>query len=157
MSKRKYVRVTSGRYLELNKEGGTILRGKWGPFFATSYEDFERIMEEQCRDLCIVLGLGMQECTNLVAIVFWAFEEEAKKPEEVFDENTLKMYKNWVPGGRTKNLRTGRTEDGVSEFAFQPFEDEKKRIISVKPVGHVKAQGDLPYLECRYHSSHGRA
>lgn len=79
-----------------------------------------------------VLGVKVRPCNHLVVLHFWASDDEVREPTREDARSDM----NWVPGGRTKNLITGATNDGVKEVVIKPL-PAKNRIKEVDYVGHV--------------------
>lgn len=132
-------------------KGNAKIRGraKNGGFFATKRSEFERVEKEWFYSLWVgqddkmfkrseafiiasTIGVSMPVCNDLLVIHFWALDNEVRKP--TIEDACGNM--NWVSGGRTKNLITGSTDDGVKEVVIKPL-SLIDRIIGVDYIGHI--------------------
>jgi hypothetical protein len=106
-----------------------------GGFFATTKREFKRINKGNSEASIIfkTLGIGkMEVCNDGVVLHFFATDDEVRKPTK----DGARGDENWVAGGKTKNLITGTTDEGVEEVVIKPL-SAKDRIKGVDYVGHV--------------------
>ncbi len=124
-------------------------RAKGGSFFATAEAEFKKINKEDVDPKWVkrnpavlkwseasvagaVLGVEIPQCNHLVVLHFLAFDNEVQKPIE----EDARGNRNWIAGGRTKNLITGTADEGVEEVVIKSL-PAKNRIKEVDYIGHV--------------------
>jgi hypothetical protein len=123
-------------------------RAKGKGSFATTRAEFERINKKlldpewikgnipvlkwsRASVTAAILGFQRLQCNRLLVLHFWAFDDEVKKPTI----EDAPHDKNFIPGGRTKNLITESTDDGVVEVVIKPI--LATRIKKVDYIGHI--------------------
>lgn len=136
---------------EIKIKGNVKIKGraKGGGFFATLRSEFKRVEEwlfyskwikedeillkkSGASIIATALGVSMPLCNDLLVVHFWALDNEVRKPTE---EDAIGNM-NWVSGGKTKNLITGSTNDGVEEFVIEPL-SAIDNMIEVDFIGHI--------------------
>jgi len=119
-----------------------------GGFFATPKSEFDRIKNKGAEPhwllkkpeiahwsrasiIAAVLGTEWQPCTELVVVHFRAEKNEVRQPTK----EDAGSDPNWKPGGKTQNLITHSTADGVYEVVVTRLGAD--RIEEVEYIGHV--------------------
>lgn len=133
-------------------EKGVKIKGRamGGGVFATTETEYKRVYRETINPAMWIkknpavakwsgtsitaaaLGVRVRPCNHLVVLHFWALDDEVQEPTREDARSDM----NWMPGGRTKNLITGTTDDGVKEVVIKPL-PAKNRIKEVDYIGHV--------------------
>lgn len=136
---------------EIKIKKGVMIEGgaMGGGFFATTKAEFKRISKGSVNPKWVkvnsalpkwsdasiidaILGVEIPQCNHLVVLHFLAFDNEVRVPTK----DDAKGDENWVAGGRTKNLITRTTDEGVEEVVIKPL-PAVERIKEVDYIGHV--------------------
>lgn len=145
---RIFVEYSSGKR-KIEKSVKIEGHAKGGGAFATTRAEFERIDKKLLNPEWIkkniavskwsrasvtaaILGFQRLQCNRLLVLHFLAFDDEVRKPTIEDAPND----KNFIPGGRTKNLITESTDNGVSEVVIKPI-SAANRIKKVDYIGHI--------------------
>ncbi len=145
---RVFVEFTNGKR-KIEKSVKIEGRAKSGGAFATTRAEFERISKElfnpewikknravskwsKASVIAAMLGFQRLQCNRLLVLHFWAFDDEVRKPTIEDAPND----KNFIPGGKTKNLITESTSEGVSEVVIKSI-SAISRIKKVDYIGHI--------------------
>ena len=78
-----------------------------------------------------IIGMEYKGCSDLIVMHFEAEIQEVRKP----GKKDAKGDPNWKAGGKTKNLITKTTTDGMTEVVVRPL--PASRIKEVELLGHI--------------------